>query len=175
MTGTQVPVHQAHGSRAAWGAGRAPAGGSRNPRMRRAGHRLLLPADPGRTGPAGGRAVSSAGQDDGRADGGAGAACLVRPGVPDKHAHHRMRNSTKDLEARLAGHERDESARSAQVQPGQGRTWRLAPAGPGTCDRETQLNERGASCRYQIRKDEAQGAGPEPAALEPEPEPEAGQ
>jgi hypothetical protein len=176
MTGTQVPVHQVHGSHPARGGGRAPAGGSRNPRMRRrARYRILVHADPRRTGPAGGRAVSSAGQDDGRADGRAGAACLVRADVPGTHARHRTGNSATDLQARLAGHERDQGARQAQVQPGQGRTRRLAPAGPGTRDRETQLNERGASRRYQIRKDETQAAATEPAALEPEPEPAAGQ
>jgi predicted GIY-YIG superfamily endonuclease len=87
---------------------------------------------------------------------------------PLGHARH-YTGFGKDLEARLAEHERGQGARLTQVQLERGGTWRLASAEPGTRDREAQLKERGASRRCQICREEARADGPEP-----EPEAEAG-
>jgi len=79
---------------------------------------------------------------------------------PLGHARH-CTGFGKDLEARLAEHERGQGARLTQVQLDRGGTWRLASAEPGTRDREAQLKERGASRRCRICRDEAQAADPE--------------
>ena len=79
---------------------------------------------------------------------------------PLSHARH-YTGFGKDLEARLAEHERGQGARLTQVQLQRGGTWRLASAEPGTRNREAQLKERGASRRCQICKEEAQAGGPE--------------
>ncbi|MGH3180604.1 MAG: hypothetical protein ACRDOE_01640 [Streptosporangiaceae bacterium] len=91
---------------------------------------------------------------------------------PLGHAKH-YTGFGKNLEARLAAHERGAGARLTQVQLERGGAWRLASAEPGTRDRETQLKERGATRRCEICKTEAQQeASAEAAPSPPEPEPE---
>ncbi len=90
--------------------------------------------------------MSTAAGQDSRADSEAGTVYMVHSDTPYKPARHYTGKPATDLEGRLADHAASRGARLTQVQLAAGGSWRLASAGPGTRDRETQLKERGA-CR----------------------------
>jgi hypothetical protein len=96
--------------------------------------------------------------------------CTWHLDPPLAHAKHHtgwkkaIKGPDEDVARRLAGHAAGQGARLTQAQLEAGGTWRLASVEPGTRDREAQLKERGASCRCQICKAEAQAGEPEAEA-----------
>ena len=97
--------------------------------------------------------------------------------APPRFRAQHYTGHAKNLEARLAEHERGRGARLTQVVVERGGSWRVADVEPGTRARERQLKQHGAARRCPICKAEAEAeaqASPQaaPAAV-PQPRPAA--
>ena len=91
--------------------------------------------------------------------------------APPRFRAQHYTGHAKNLEARLAEHERGQGARLTQVVVERGGSWRVADVEPGTRARERQLKQHGAARRCPICKAEAEAQASPQAALAAVPQP----